>query len=141
MKDFLDLDSLTRQNWHTELHKQHQDKLEDITGRFDGIKMTLSEKVETLRSECDRLRDRAKHCEEALQRNSDFKVQCALAPYRSLPQEVESLKTVLEMKNKEINKLRTHNIQLQKKLEELPLLGNRSSVCSRRRRTWRPLLA
>ncbi|KAH3694755.1 hypothetical protein DPMN_082196 [Dreissena polymorpha] len=37
--------------------------------------MTLSEKVETLRSECDRLRDRAKHCEEALQRDSDFKVQ------------------------------------------------------------------
>ncbi|XP_052258210.1 microtubule-associated tumor suppressor candidate 2 homolog isoform X2 [Dreissena polymorpha] len=99
----------------TELHKQHQDNLEDITGRFDGIKMTLSEKVETLRSECDRLRDRAKHCEEALQRDSDFKVQCALAPYRSLPQELESLKTVLEMKNKEINKLRTHDIELQKK--------------------------
>ncbi|XP_052251297.1 microtubule-associated tumor suppressor candidate 2 homolog isoform X1 [Dreissena polymorpha] len=105
----------------TELHKQHQDKLEDITGRFDGIKMTLSEKVETLRSECDRLRDRAKHCEEALQRDSDFKVQCALAPYRSLPQEIESLKTVLEMKNEEINKLRTHNIELQNKLEELPV--------------------
>ncbi|XP_052283453.1 restin homolog isoform X2 [Dreissena polymorpha] len=110
-----------QENQMEELHKQHQDKLEDITGRFDGIKMTLSEKVETLRSECDRLRDRAKHCEEALQRDSDFKVQCALAPYRSLPQEIESLKTVLEMKNEEINKLRTHNIELQKKLEELPV--------------------
>ncbi|KAH3694754.1 hypothetical protein DPMN_082195 [Dreissena polymorpha] len=43
-------------------------------------------------------------------------VQCALAPYRSLPQELESLKTVLEMKNKEINKLRTHDIELQKKV-------------------------
>ena len=59
----------------SELHKQHQDKLEDITGRFDGIKLTLSEKVETLRSECDRLRDRARSCEDALQRDSDYKVQ------------------------------------------------------------------
>lgn len=59
----------------SELHKQHQDKLEDITGRFDSIKLTLSEKVETLRSECDRLRDRARSCEDALQRDSDYKVQ------------------------------------------------------------------
>ncbi|WAQ99373.1 hypothetical protein MAR_023746, partial [Mya arenaria] len=58
-----------------ELHKQHQDKLEDITSRFDGIKVTLSEKVDTLRSECERLRERARHCEDALQRDSDFKVQ------------------------------------------------------------------
>ncbi|XP_052793314.1 CAP-Gly domain-containing linker protein 1-like isoform X2 [Mya arenaria] len=104
-----------------ELHKQHQDKLEDITSRFDGIKVTLSEKVDTLRSECERLRERARHCEDALQRDSDFKVQCALAPYKNLPKEIESLKTVLEMRNAEISKLKTHNTELAKKLEELPV--------------------
>ncbi|XP_053398863.1 CAP-Gly domain-containing linker protein 1-like isoform X3 [Mercenaria mercenaria] len=110
-----------QENQMEEHHKQHQDKLEEITGRFDSIKLTLSEKVETLRSECDRLRDRAHSCEEALQRDSDFKVQCALAPYKNLPQEIESLKTVLEMRNEEINKLRNHNTELKKKLEELPV--------------------
>ncbi|XP_060606772.1 CAP-Gly domain-containing linker protein 1-like isoform X2 [Ruditapes philippinarum] len=110
-----------QENQMEEHHKQHQDKLEEITGRFDSIKHSLSEKVETLRSECDRLRDRARSCEEALQRDSDFKVQCALAPYKNLPQEIESLKTVLEMRNDEISKLRNTNTELKKKLEELPI--------------------
>ncbi|KAL4230864.1 Microtubule-associated tumor suppressor candidate 2 [Mactra antiquata] len=110
-----------QENQMEELHKQHQDKLEDITGRFDSIKLTLSEKVETLKNECDRLRDRARHCEEALQRDSDYKVQCALAPYKDLPQEIESLKMVVEMRNEEINKLRSNNTELRKKLEELPI--------------------
>lgn len=45
--------------------------------------------------------------------------QCALAPFKNLPQEIESLKTVLEMKNDEINKLRSQNIELQKKVSIL----------------------
>ena len=42
--------------------------------------------------------------------------QCALAPYKNLPQEIESLKTVLEMRNDEINKLRSTNTELKKKV-------------------------
>lgn len=45
-------------------------------------------------------------------------LQCALAPYKDLPQEIESLKTVLEMRNEEINKLRSQNVELQKKVRQ-----------------------
>ncbi|XP_022236796.1 microtubule-associated tumor suppressor candidate 2-like [Limulus polyphemus] len=38
-----------------------------------------------------------------------------------LKKEVESLKTVLEMKKSEIQNLRTENLKMQKDLEELPL--------------------
>lgn len=130
----------------SELHKQHRDKLEEITHRFENIKMGLSvsvdqwwiltkrklllqflifklhlihgrkcffpfnhwnynhltvfviyvnsfynvcmcttctycdiqDKVETLRSECDDLRTRARSSEEALLRDSDVKVQVPL---------------------------------------------------------------
>ncbi|KAL5012234.1 hypothetical protein ScPMuIL_010785 [Solemya velum] len=103
-----------------ELHKQHRDRLEDITQRFEGIKMGLSDKVESLRCECEELRTRARLCEDALQRDSDMKVQIALAPFISLPREIESLKTVIEMRNEEIQKLRMRNVEVEKQLEELP---------------------
>ncbi|CAL1545944.1 unnamed protein product [Lymnaea stagnalis] len=104
-----------------ELHKQHRNKLEDITHRFETIKLSLSEKVESLRGECEDLRHRARNSEEALQRDADVKVQMALAPFMSLPAEIESLKTVVEMRNEEIQKLRTKNMDLEKQLEEVPI--------------------
>ncbi|XP_056010195.1 microtubule-associated tumor suppressor 1 homolog isoform X6 [Ostrea edulis] len=102
-----------------ELHKQHRDRLEEITHRFENIKMGLSEKVETLRGECDDLRTRARTSEDALLRDSDVRVQMALAPYKNLPQEIESLKLVIEIRNEEIQKLRNRNIDLEKQSEEL----------------------
>ncbi|KAH9519858.1 hypothetical protein Btru_071081 [Bulinus truncatus] len=104
-----------------DLHQQHRNKLEDITLRFESIKLTLSDKVESLRGECEELRHRARNSEEALQRDADVKVQIALAPYMSLPKEIESLKTVLEMRNEEIQKLRNKNTDQEKQLEELPI--------------------
>ncbi|BFZ14876.1 hypothetical protein BsWGS_17916 [Bradybaena similaris] len=104
-----------------ELHKQHRNKLEDITHRFESIKLTLSEKLESLRGECDELARRARNSEDALQRDADAKVQIALAPYLSLPKEIESLKTVLEMRNEEVQKLRSKNMDFEKQLEEIPI--------------------
>ena len=43
--------------------------------------ISLQEKVESLKSECDRLRDRARLCEDALQRDSDYKVQVCISYY------------------------------------------------------------
>ncbi|XP_067663713.1 microtubule-associated tumor suppressor candidate 2 homolog isoform X3 [Haliotis asinina] len=108
-------------NQMEELHKQHRDKLEDITHRFETIKMTLGDKVETLRGECEDLRLRAKISEEALLRDSDVKLQLALQPFRNLPAEIESLKLVIEMRNQEVQKLRKQNMELEKQLEELPI--------------------
>ncbi|XP_064607687.1 uncharacterized protein LOC135472223 isoform X2 [Liolophura sinensis] len=112
-------------NQMEELHRQHRDKLEDITVRFESIKMSLSEKVETLRGECDDLRNRARLSEEALHRDTDVKVQMALAPYKNLPQEIESLKLVIDMRNEEIRDLRRQKIETEKQLEELPVARER----------------
>ncbi|KAK7500561.1 hypothetical protein BaRGS_00008136 [Batillaria attramentaria] len=104
-----------------ELHAQHRNKLEDITRRFESIKLSLSEKVESLCVECDDLRVRARTSEEALQRDADVKVQLALTPYLHLPKEIESLRTVIDMRTEEIQKLRRQNMDLEKQLEELPI--------------------
>ncbi|XP_060078884.1 microtubule-associated tumor suppressor 1 homolog [Ylistrum balloti] len=116
-----DIRSLQHKHEHQmeELHKQHRDKLEDITHRFESMKMNLSDKVESLRYECDDLRVRARMSEEALQRDSDYKVQMALAPFRQMPEEIRSLKLVVDMRNEEIQKLRQRNMQLEKQVEEL----------------------
>ncbi|KAK7096765.1 hypothetical protein V1264_003830 [Littorina saxatilis] len=108
-----------------ELHAQHRNKLEDITHRFESIKLSLSEKVQSLCVECDELRIRAKCSEDALQRDADVKVQYALAPYLNLPKEIESLKTVIDMRTEEIQKLRRQNMDLVKQLEELPIAQER----------------
>ncbi|XP_052089528.1 CAP-Gly domain-containing linker protein 1-like isoform X4 [Mytilus californianus] len=102
-----------------ELHKQHRDKLEEITKRFEAMKLNLADKVETLRTECDELRVRARDSEEMLLRDSDIKVQMAVARYRHMPAEIESLKQVLDMRNEEIFKLRNKNIDLGRAVDEL----------------------
>ena len=72
---------------------------------------------------------------------TQYYVQIALAPYRHMPQEIESLKLVLEMRDEEILKLRNHNHELEIQLEELPKamdkiqqlqrkLENTEAICS-----------
>ncbi|XP_021371243.1 microtubule-associated tumor suppressor 1 homolog isoform X2 [Mizuhopecten yessoensis] len=122
-----DIHCLQRKHEHQmeELHKQHRDKLEDITHRFESMKMNLSDKVESLRYECDDLRVRARMSEEALQRDSDYKVQMALAPFRNMPEEIRSLKLVVEMRNEEIQKLKQRNLHLERQVEELAVMKDK----------------
>ncbi|KAH3823130.1 hypothetical protein DPMN_124929 [Dreissena polymorpha] len=111
---------------HTEneLHEQHQDKLGDMTDRFDGIKMTLSEQIETLQSDSDRLREQ---WEEALETDSDIKVQSA--------QEIERPKTALNQKNEEDKMLL---LELQKKSKrEIERLQQKEYVMLKRIRIAR----
>ena len=42
--------------------------------------------------------------------------QLALAPYKHLPQEIESLKAVMEMRNQEIRDLRLQKLELEKQV-------------------------
>lgn len=53
--------------------------------------------------------------------NMIFLKQMALAPYRNLPQEIESLKLVIEIRNEEIQKLKTRNVELEKQVGLLEL--------------------
>jgi hypothetical protein len=95
-------------------------KLEEITMRFDHIKVSLHEKVEFLRKEGEEMRMREQHYIQQCQRDSDMKVQMAIAPFVHLPAEIESTKAVLEMKNQEIHDLRRQKAEVLKELEQLP---------------------
>ncbi|XP_013387284.1 microtubule-associated tumor suppressor candidate 2 isoform X2 [Lingula anatina] len=120
-QDILEQIKIEQQEQIQELQRNHELRLEEITNKFEDIKSSLLNKVETLRLECEEMRERTKEYEEALQRDSDVKVALALAPYNHLPAEIDSLKTVIEMRNMEIHDLRRHNLEQSKQLEELQI--------------------
>ena len=45
-----------------------------------------------------------------------FRLQMALAQYRHLPQEIESMRAVMEMRNTEIHELRRQKLEIQKQV-------------------------
>ncbi|XP_071950599.1 uncharacterized protein [Antedon mediterranea] len=73
-----------------------------------------------LKFQCERLTQKSKMLEDVLQKDSDEKLQAAIAQYKDLPDEVESLKTVLELRNKDIHDLRRQKMELEKELEVIP---------------------
>ena len=42
--------------------------------------------------------------------------QMALAPFRHLPQEIESMRAVMDMRNQEIHELRRQKLELEKRV-------------------------
>lgn len=74
------------------------------------------EKVEILRNECEEMRRREATYMESCQREMEQKLHLALLPYRHLPPEIESLKTVLELRNVELHGLRHQNLELQRQV-------------------------
>lgn len=80
--------------------------------------MGAQEKVECLRVECDELRLREACHLEAFQRDSDQRVQAAIASYKHLPQEIDSLHVVLDMRMQEMHTLRSKNMELEKQVSE-----------------------
>ena len=81
-----------------------------------GMSASQQQKVDMLRNECEEMRQREKVCIEACQRDADLKVQMALAPFRHLPQEIESLKAVMELRNQEIHDLRRQKGELERRV-------------------------
>ena len=72
--------------------------------------------METLRGECEEMRDRERTLQERTQREADIKVHMALAQYKHLPAEIDSLKAVMEMRNQELHELRRKKLDLEKQV-------------------------
>ncbi|ESN95015.1 hypothetical protein HELRODRAFT_87285 [Helobdella robusta] len=102
-------------NSMTKNHEQTK-KVEEITMRFEQMKLTMHERVECLRAECDSMRHRESSFMESCQQEAQMHVQNCLARYKHLPQEIESLKAVLDLKNKEMHALRMQNMELMKEV-------------------------
>ena len=71
----------------------------------------FQEKIESLREECAELHRRESTHAEQCQRDAELRVQQAMAAYLHLPDEIESLKAVLDMKNQEVRELRMQHME------------------------------
>ncbi|XP_070552234.1 microtubule-associated tumor suppressor candidate 2-like isoform X12 [Ptychodera flava] len=100
--------------------QEYTSKMKKLTTDFETKNRTLQDEVETLTFQCQNYKDRVKTLEENLHRDVDVKLQLALAPYKDLQAEVESLKCVLELKRVEMQELRSQKNELSKQLEKIP---------------------
>lgn len=76
----------------------------------------MQEKVEFLRTEGEEMRRREAAYMESCQRDYELRLQSAMASVSHLPQEIDSLKAVVELKNKELHELRHQNMEMQREV-------------------------
>ena len=110
-------------------HKDEKSRLEQLrSSDTESLKSKLSEQEKKLQeafkeektSLTSKINDMASHIktmEESLTSGKDYRSKMAKSTITNLQQEVESLKTVLEMKTGEIHELRTDKVRLEEKLE------------------------
>ncbi|XP_072170751.1 uncharacterized protein [Diadema setosum] len=125
-----------------DIEEQHADHVSQINqSHLDHLEAVMAEKDEEVRSvqadadqrtrelqdevfkwkyQCDNQTKRIQELEEALRKEDDAKVQEAIAKYKHLPDEVTSMKAVLEIKNQEIHDLRVSKMALEKEVERIP---------------------
>ncbi|XP_077983657.1 uncharacterized protein LOC144438492 isoform X2 [Glandiceps talaboti] len=115
----------------SEMKSQHQKQIDDtiqdysrkikkITMESETSSRSLRDEVATLNFQCEKFKEKSRVLEETLQKDSDKKVQMAINQYKHLPAEVDSMKTVLELRRKEMQELRIQNNELTKELERIP---------------------
>ena len=74
--------------------------------------------MEFLRTEGEELRRRESMFMESCQRDCEMRIQSAMASLSHLPQEIDSLKSVIELKNSELHELRHQNMDLQRQVSK-----------------------
>lgn len=99
---------------------RHEQAIAKIKGEAKLREQVLQDENYTLTFKCENLQEKITMLEDALQKDSDAKVQAAVAQFKHLPEEVESLKTVLGMKNQEIQDMRIKILDLEKEVATIP---------------------
>lgn len=112
------------------LSKEHDLVVKDIERNKETLTNRLNKQLETLKAESEKqiaqlqdelekklnenteLESRLKECEEALAKDKDERIQRLLDTQHNLEKEIESLKAALDIKNKDLVKLRTQNNEL-----------------------------
>lgn len=104
-----------------ELEQLHKKQLSNSIFQHEKTQGQLIIQLKTLEQQYEELQEQAREIEETLKKSSDAKMQWLVSKKNDLEKEVESLKTVMEMKQSEIRTLRKENLEMKKELEELPL--------------------
>lgn len=86
-------------------------------GVLKADNQSLANKLHEHLCELNELREKLKVCEEELACNRDERIARLEESKRTLEREIESLKTAIDIKNKDISELRTRNNELYTKCE------------------------
>ncbi|XP_072159115.1 uncharacterized protein [Bemisia tabaci] len=126
------------------LHKKHADEKETISRQakeeFDAYKLEsearlkkvtdeakerekiLGERLNEIEQQHDALREQSRSIVDGMQNDRDSKVQVTSQYCRKLQDEVDSLRTVLDIRHAELQELRKQNECLQAEISEMPLI-------------------
>ncbi|KAM4796092.1 microtubule-associated tumor suppressor candidate 2 [Rhinophrynus dorsalis] len=111
-----------------ELKESHELQKKNMEDNFEKVRLSLQDQVDTLTFQNHSLRDRAKRFEEALTKSTREQFEIALAPYRHLDEDLNSVKQVLEMKNQLIHQQEKKIMELEKLAEINIILEERVQV-------------
>ncbi|OCT96061.1 hypothetical protein XELAEV_18013743mg [Xenopus laevis] len=111
-----------------EVKQNHELEKKTLEDNFEKLQLSLQDQVDTLTFQNNTLRDRAKRFEEALMRNTNEQFEIALAPYRHLDEDLNSVKQVLEIKNQLIHQQERRIMELEKLAEINVLLEEKVQV-------------
>jgi len=87
------------------------DQEEKLRGNFNDEKSSLDERISELNAKIKSLEDNLMH-------GSDYRLKTAQNKMTNLQQEIDSLKTVVEMRTSEVHELRAEKVKLEEKLEQ-----------------------
>ncbi|XP_071786432.1 uncharacterized protein [Asterias amurensis] len=116
----------------SEIQQQHQEHMEELNRQHDEDKKQLREEMQSKKQElqdeiykwtfqCENQKERVIRLEEALQKDSDSKVQAAILEKRKLEADVDSMKSVADLRANQLSELRRESMLLKKELEKLPI--------------------
>ena len=122
----------------TRLEQHHTSNIQSLTNTWSEqetkLKSSLEDEKSSLHSKISDLTEQLQQMEENLCQGSDYRVKRAEKAMLTLQQEVDSLKTVLEMKTSEVRELRSEKVKLEEKLDlydqqQLSLRKMSAQVC------------
>ncbi|XP_066980247.1 CAP-Gly domain-containing linker protein 1-like isoform X2 [Macrobrachium rosenbergii] len=109
-----------------ELNTQHTHKLRELESSRQAREFELEETNHRLQSEQEALKIQSKKLEESLLNDTDHRLQAVRNMCSSLKSEVDSLKTVVEMKNSEIHTLRGQVAEMGRLSKELEIARDKA---------------
>ncbi|KAK7075984.1 hypothetical protein SK128_017118 [Halocaridina rubra] len=109
-----------------ELNTQHTQKLRELESSRQAREFELEEANHRLVCEQEALKTQSKKLEETLLNDTDHRLQAVRNMCSSLKSEVDSLKTVIEMKNTEIHNLRGQVAEMGRLSKELEVARDRA---------------
>jgi len=103
------------------LEQNHTDMIESLKSKFTDqeakLRSNFSDEKSSLDGRISELNTKIKTLEDNLMHGSDYRMKNAQNKMTNLQQEIDSLKTVVEMRTSEVHELRTEKVKLEEKLE------------------------